>query len=120
MKNLINLNEKNDNYNSPIDSIDPITGLKYQTKGSFYDQSRISWHTGFKNEHNKEFYKLIYYCASEDEDIIERIYEFLEKEIKNRLSIEIFNNENEHWYDKYRVMDKEELKKVNKIWKRIK
>lgn len=112
------LNKKNDNYTNPIDSIDPKTGLLYQTKGSLYDSSRRSWHSNWENDHNKEFYKLIYHCASKDGKIIERIYEFTKEEVIKRVSIEIFKNPSRvGWYDSYRVNDEEILKKANEIFK---
>lgn len=130
-KSLIDLNIENDDRHSPIDSIDPVTGLYYQTKGALYDRRSRSWHANFKSERRAlskgfKFHRLIYYCASEDGKIIDRMYEFTEEEIKNRSSIEVSKNPTDSrknpiipWYEKYRVIDEEELNKVREIWKKI-
>ncbi len=123
-KNLVDLNQENDNYLSPIDSIDPRTGLLYQAKGKWYDPINRYWSSNWERDHNKKFYKLIYYCTSEDGKIIERIYEFPKEEVKKRTRITIMKNPMNSrgtcpiipWYEKYRVTDEEELKKANEIW----
>lgn len=118
-----NINKKNNNFHSPIDSIDPKTMLRYQTKGAFYNSVNRYWSSNLENEHHKEFYSLTYYCASEDGMIIERSYEFPEYEVWKRKSIEIAKNPLGYrgiaWYEKYRVIDKEELKKINNTWQKI-
>ena len=130
-KNLICLNKKYDNYQYPIDSICPITQLRYQIKGKWYDSTNMCWAIGFKNIRNSikrgfRFYKLILYCVSKDGKKIERLYEMPEEEVEIRDGITIWHNPtNPHrkhkipWYEKYRIKDDEELDRVNKIWKDI-
>lgn len=113
------LNEKYDNYRYPVDCYDPKTGFYHQVKGKIYDFVRMSWEQYWGNSYNTEFISLILFCISEDEKNVDRIYEFPKKEVAIRKTVEIFDNDNIHWYDEYRITDKEELKKVNKIWKEI-
>ncbi len=121
-----NLNIGNDNYEYPIDhSKDPELGI-IQTKGKFYDSYNQIWEFGnFRRDHNKDFSVMICYCTNKNGTIIERIYIFPKKELINRNSITITkfplrNSDTLYWYEKYRVTDEEEIKKVNKIWKKIK
>lgn len=121
-KGTENLNEKIDNYISPIDhSPDPITGLVYQTKSRWYDPINKRWNHHWEREQNKKFDKLIFYCISEDGKIIERIYIFPTKEILKRTSITISKVvlRCHRWYEQYIVTDGETLNKVNEIWKEI-
>ena len=117
------LNKKFDNYKSPIDhSFDSELGV-LQTKGAFYSPTYKYWHNSFKNEHNAirrgfKFDNLIFYCASEDGLIIERIYIFPKGEVEKRTSVSICNNDNYHWYVEYSI-DEDELEKVNEIWNEI-
>jgi len=119
-----NLNKKLDNYRTPIDhSWDSELGIP-QTKGCLYNSENRCWHQNFENLHDViangfEFDVLISYCASKDGKTIERIYIFPLEEIIKRQSIKIFNNITNHWYDEYRVIDEETIKKVNDIWKQI-
>lgn len=127
-----NLNIKSNNYNSPIDhSRHSILGV-IQTKGSYLriigryiasdgeERYYKGWHASFLREHGKVFDHLIYYCASEDGKKIERIYIFPWKEVTNRTGISIYLNSLQYtWYEKYRLKDEEEVKKVNKIWRLI-
>lgn len=117
---VIDLNKENDNYTSPIDhSRHPILGV-IQTKGRHYNSAYGEWNTDIRNEHNKKFDVLIFYCANEDGNIIERIYIFPKKELIKIKSIKIYKNSTRGTsYEKYRITDKEELKKVNEIWKDI-
>lgn len=69
---------------------------------------------------------MICYCASEDGTLIERLYIFPKAEIERVKSISIikspigrWNNLIIPWYEKYRIADDGELKKVNDIWKKI-
>lgn len=121
----IDLNIESDNYNSPIDLIDPKTKLKYQVKGRWYDSTNKYWNFGdIEREHFKEFKDMICYCASKDGKKIERIYRFPKEEINNRIRIAIVKNPMNArgtspivpWYEKYRYTDEEELKKANEIW----
>lgn len=124
------LNKKLDNYNTPIDhSRDSELGI-LQTKGCLYNQLDRRWALSFIREHNQiekgfEFDTLILYCASKDKNIIERIYIIPVEEIINRNSIAVMKNPLKNgkpmipWYERYRVKDEDELKKVNKIWGKI-
>lgn len=118
-----NLNVKNDNYNSPIDhSIDSELGI-IETKGRLYDYRERRWgFASLEKEWDKKFDHMICYCASRDGKIIERIYIFPKPEIIGKTSISIYKNliyKRYGWYEEYRVKDKDELKKVNEIWKKI-
>ena len=120
------LNKENDNYCSPIDhSRDPELGI-IQTQGKFYNSYNQIWEFGnVWRDHNKDFSVMICYCTNKNGTIIERIYIFPKKELINRHSITITkfplrNSDTLYWYEKYRVTDEEEIKKVNKIWKKIK
>lgn len=119
------LNKENDNYNSPIDhSRDSELGI-IQTKGAKLSTARQGlleyerWSRAVIREHTKEFDYLIFYCASKDGEMIERIYIFPRFEITCRTFIGIYKNVVNGWYEKYRVRDKEILEQVNKIWKKI-
>lgn len=123
----VDLNEENDNYNSPLDCYDPKTGLYYQVKGSNYNSGRGYYpFTGFKDEWGKKFKSMICFCFSEDGKTVERIYKFPEEIVGNQQSISIFkfdskgNIYNYGWYNKYICTDEEELNKANEIWKEIK
>lgn len=130
-KNLVCLNEINDNHHWHIDSMCPMTKLNYQIKGRLYDSKNRNWTANFKNEHNAikkgfKFYKLIFYCASQDGKTIERIYEFPEEYVKNTKGIGIIKNPTDSSgkniisiYAKYRITDEEELKRINDIWRYI-
>ncbi len=117
-----NLNKESDNYKSPIDhSHDSELGI-IQTKGRFYDSINRYWtFSCLERDWDKEFDNMICYCASKNGKIIEKIYIFPISEIIGRTSIGIYKNSSRgEWYEKYRVTDEEEIKKVNNIWKKIK
>jgi hypothetical protein len=125
-----NLNIKNDNYSTgtPIDhSRDSELGIP-QTRGKLYDSYNRFWvFGGLEREWFKEFDVIICYCTNKDGKIIERIYIIPKKEIKDkRTCISIYKNPTDShgdhktsWYDKYRIIDEETIKKVNDIWKKI-
>lgn len=102
-------------------------GIIFQTKGKLYDSYNRFWMCGAKNEWNKEYDYLIFYCASKDGKSIERIYEFPKAEIeRKRVSIGIYKDPKDKWgnsvvpwYEKYRIMDEETIKRINEIWKTI-
>lgn len=126
-KRLIDLNKEDDNYNSPIDCIDEMTGVKYQIKGKLYDPINRYWQITVRNDHNKQFSSTIIFCADQNGKIIERIYDIPKEEVVKRSGITIVKNPSNRngrcpgggWYEHYRIKDKEELKKVNDIWKEI-
>ena len=125
-KGLNDLNLENNNYQSPIDCIDILTGLKYQVKGSSYHQNYGTWNTDLRTEHNAIrkgfiFESLIFFCTNKDRKIIERIYIFPKDELINRKTIGIYKSPKKSipWYEQYRIKDEEILKKVNQIWKGI-
>jgi hypothetical protein len=107
--------------NGPLDHSVDSNGITYQTKGKIYDDITKQWFLGqLIREWNKIFDYEICYCASKDGKDIERIYEFPKRIIKDiRTGISIYNNDNDHWYDQYRITDKETIMLVNKIWKEI-
>ena len=122
-----NLNEKYNNYITPIDFIDK-DGRSHQTQGRQYRYG--SYHfTYFERDWYKNYVDVILICKSSDGKIIERIYRIpFEKEIKKkRKSIGIYKNPTIDrygslyipWYEEYRVTDEDELKKVNEVWKKI-
>ncbi len=118
------LNEKLNNHKIPIDhSYDSELGIP-QTKGCLYSSKYELWSQKFDNEHSQivrgfEFDNLILYCVSKDGKTIERLYIFPVEEILSITGISIYNNDSYHWYNKYRITDEEEIKKVNDIWKSI-
>jgi hypothetical protein len=128
-KGVKRLSIENDYYTGPLDHSPDSKGIIYQTKGKWFDSYNKLWGFGnHKREWNKEFDYEICYCASKNGKDIERIYEIPKKEIKDkRTGFAIYKNPmNKHgtnsiipWYEIYRIMDEEELKKVNKIWKKI-
>jgi len=77
------------------------------------------WSTYVGNEHTKEFDFLIFYCASKDGDMIERIYIFPKFEILNITRIGIHKNAVYGWYEKYRIIDGDIIRLINKIWQDI-
>jgi len=125
------LSEENDNYTGPLDHSVDFEGKIPQTKGKFYDARNRVWAQTFTGEYNAiirgfEFDYLIFYCASKDGKIIERIYIIPSWEIIKRKSIGVSKNPTDShgnpiipWYDEYRVKDEETIKKVNEIWKTI-
>jgi hypothetical protein len=119
------LNIVNDNYTvgTPIDhSPDSELGI-IQTKGKFYDSISRYWSFGgLEREWKKKYDHMICYCANKDGTLIERIYIFPVKEIKDkRVCITIVKNPSKGypWYEEYRIKDEETIKKINEIWKKI-
>lgn len=117
------LNEKNNNYTSPIDCYDHKKGSFHQVKGKWYDPINRYW--GFCNledEWNKEYEDMACLCISEDGKMIERMYRIPSNEINKRKTISIVKYDSKGilyeggWYEQYRVTD---LKKANEIWKKI-
>lgn len=120
------LSIENDCYNGPLDHYVNSKGIVYQTKGKWYDSHNQRWSQNVENEWNKEFDYLIFYCASKDGKIIERMYIFPKEKIEKTTGITIVKNPTDSHgnsivscYEEYRITDKEELEKVNKIWKKI-
>lgn len=131
-KKYKNLNKENDNYSrgTPIDCQCPTTGLYYQVKIAYYSSIYRSWKQDSKGLQNSIsqgfiFKSLFLFCIGKDGKIVERTYEIPEKEIISRTSIGVYKYDSEGrpwkngWYEKYRINDEDELKKVNKIWQRI-
>lgn len=129
------LNKKNDNYNSSNDhgpiskhvffmiggELVDLYGKIPQTKGKYYDTRNQIWAESCTNEYGKVFDYLIFYCTSEDGNIIERIYFITKKEIEKRGTIAIYKNPSKgiQWYKPYRITDKEVLTRVSEIWSQI-
>ena len=122
------LNEKYDNYEVPIDCYDPKTGFYYQVRGKrYYFESRFWSFGNFEREWKKKYRTMICFCISEDGQTVERIYKFpFEEEIKEkRKGVGIVKYDstgqlyNCGWYERYREINKDELKRANKIWKGI-
>lgn len=115
------LNIINDNYTSSIDhSRHPKLGI-IQTNGRFYDSYNQWWQLNTRRSVNKDYDSIVFYCASKDGRIIERIYIFPWEEILERNTVTVAKNplRGSPWYEKYRVTDEEVIKKVNDIWKKI-
>lgn len=116
------LSIENDYYMGPIDhSRDSELGI-IQTKGRFYNSVNRRWSfSGLEREYNKEFDFMISYCADKDGKYIEKIYIFPKSEIIKRKGITIVKNPSRWtpWYEQYRVIDEEIIKKINDIWKEI-
>ena len=116
------LNIDNDSYSreTPIDhSWDSELGI-IQTQGRLYSLKYRWWClSGIEDEWYKEFNNMIFYCASRDGKIIERIYIFPKEELYNKSITIVRNPKYGGWYEKYRIIDEDTLKKVNDIWKEI-
>lgn len=126
----IDLNKENDNYNSPIDFLDGMTGLLYQIQGRRYNSEYRTWNfTHLENDWYKQYKDMILFCKSKDGKIIEDIYKIpFDDEIKKKIkSITIVKNPMNTrgtrsivpWYRKYRTRYSDELKKANEILKKI-
>lgn len=117
-----NLNIKNNNFEVPIDhSRHHILGI-IDTTGRFYDPINRWWiFTDMNRYRNKDIDNIICWCANKNGDIIERGYIIPKGEIINRKGFTIVKNPTNDvlWYEKYRIIDEEELKKINSIWKKI-
>lgn len=101
-----NLNIENDNFRSLIDhSRDSELGI-IQSKGTIYIPRYRHWARNWSNEHYKDFDNLIFYCMDQYMINIERIYVFPWHEVLKRTGITIYKNDNNHWYDEYRVDEK--------------
>lgn len=131
-KGYKNLNKENDNYSrgTPIDCLDENTGQYYQIKIAYYNPVDMYWIQKFKNIHDSirkgfRFRSLFLFCISEDGKIVERVYEIPEKEVNNVVKIKIVKYRKngllyeDGWYEKYRLKDEKEMKKINEIWKKI-
>lgn len=122
-----NLNEKYDNYGTPIDCYDPKTGLYHQVQGRRYNSIERCWpFAGFEREWEKIFEDMICFCFDKYGKIVERIYKFSWEEILRLTGITIYKNPTNHcgnpkisWHEEYRIIDKDELKDANVIWKEI-
>lgn len=120
------LNEKYDNYNSPLDCFDLKTGLYHQIQGRSYSSIYGRWSfSGFEREWGKKYEDMVCFCYDKYGNIVERIYKFPENVIKNQKGITIIKYDSKGnvydcgWYEEYGRADKDELKKANEIWKEI-
>ena len=115
-----NLNKKGDK--SPVDHSRHSTFGILQVRGKWYEHIRGYWSFGrFERYWHKIFDNMICYCISRDGKIIERIYIFPKEEIIKRKNIAIIKNPSKGrlWYEKYRIIDEEMIKKANDIWNNI-
>lgn len=119
----IDLNKENDSYTTPIDCYDPKTGLYHQIKMRCYSSKRRSWpFSDFRDEWEKIFEDMICFCISEDGNVVERIYKFPEKIVKDKSGVQIYKNPSRGgggWYYEYRIRNEDELKRANDIWKEV-
>lgn len=119
---LENLNKKYNNYTTSIDCYDSKTGLYHQIQGRNYNSRNGLWlFSNFEDEWGKIFENMICFCKSKDGKIVERIYKFPWKEIMRVKGIAIYKNPSKggQQNEQYRIVDKDELKKANDIWKEI-
>lgn len=118
LENFEDLNKKFDNYRTSIDSIDSITGLKYQIRGVICSVIEMWPFSSLEAEWSKKYHSMFCVCKSRDEKTIDRIYKFPKEELIGRKGFAIVKNptKGEQWYEKYRIKDKEYIKKANKIW----
>lgn len=101
------------------DKLVDLYGKVPQTKGHSYNSTHNRWAIDIRNERNKKFDILIFYCISEDGKTIERIYIFpKEKMINKGITISKNSSKGSQWYEECRVTDEDELNKVDEIWKR--
>jgi hypothetical protein len=105
VRKLGNLNEINDNYNSPIDHTrDPILGI-IDSQGRTYDPylRRYSF-TCLHRLYMKKYDSVICYCA-DGYGNIRKIYIFPKKEVDIRDNIHIYDKTTgrSSWYDKYEI-----------------
>lgn len=93
-----------------------------QTKGRHYNPRNEWWRfVGLEVEWYKIFDYQICYCTSKDMKIIDRIYIIPSWEIiDKRKVIKIVNNSSRYtWYEQYKIIDEETIKKTNEIWIKI-
>lgn len=103
-----------------------LYGKVPQTKGRHYSPTGGYWSASTVREYNKKFDILILYCVSEDGKTVERIYIFPREDIITISGTTIYKSPTDcagdpiiGIYEKYRIVDQEQLKKVNNIWKDI-
>jgi hypothetical protein len=105
VRKLGNLNEINDNYNSPIDHTrDPILGI-IDSQGRTYDPYFRCWKfTRLNRLYGKKYDNIICYCADGHGNIM-KMYIFPKKEIDMRDNITIYNSDSPggSWCDKYEI-----------------
>lgn len=105
VRKLGNLNQLNDNFNSPIDHTrDPILGI-IDSQGRTYDPYYSRWNfTRLNRLHGKKYDNIVCYCADAHGNI-KKVYIFPKKEIDTRDNISIHNKTTGRmsWYDKYEV-----------------
>jgi hypothetical protein len=104
-RKLGNMNQINDNYNSPIDHTrDPILGI-IDSQGRTYDPYLRRWtFTCLGRLYGKKYDKIICYCADVHGNI-KKMYIFPKREIDIRDNITIYNSDSPggSWCDKYEV-----------------
>lgn len=108
------------------DKLVDLYGKLPQTKGRRYNSKFGQWSHKWEIERYKKFDILIFYCVSEDGKVIERIYIFPKKKVvetngtsivreaTNSRGVPIISR-----HERYRVKDKDILKKVNDLWNKI-
>ena len=103
-----------------------LYGKVLQTKGGLLKRRSLGseyWHNSLKNEYDKEFDILIFYCISKDGKIIERIYFFPSWEIINMAGISIHKSmirpKYNGWCEQYMMVDEELSNIINDVWKKI-
>jgi hypothetical protein len=122
-----NLNDKYDNYRTPIDCYDQKTGMYHQVQGRHYNSRSNQWpFNGFKDEWRKVYETMVGFCISEEGSTVERIYKFCKKEIDRITGISIYKNPTDSHenliisrFEKYRETNEDELKRANKNWTQI-
>lgn len=106
------------------DKSEDLYGKILQTKGRCLSYG--VWNTRVDGEHDKKVDMLIFYCISIDGKIIERIYIIPKEDILKTTSIHITKNPTDsrgnpitQKYEKYRVIDKDLMRRANDVWRKI-
>ena len=75
--------------------------------------------SSLEKEWIKIYESMVFFCISDDEKIIERIYIFPLCTLIGKKNISICKNNITGWHEKYRVKDEDKIKRANDIWNNI-
>lgn len=101
------------------DELIDLYGKVPQTKGVHLGMDG-RWICNTKNERNKKFDILIFYCISEDGETVERIYFFYKNDMQKSISItkNLILKGCEH-HEECKITDDQIFININKIWNEI-